>query len=66
MNIPIGPGNTTGRRLYRRFEYTGPWKLVTTLTNNSETTYLDKKPNARWAPMRRPSTRPASPCSRSR
>jgi hypothetical protein len=46
VNIPIGSGNTTGRRLYRRFEYTGPWKLVASLTNNTETTYLDKKSNA--------------------
>ena len=46
VNLPIGPGNTTGRRLYRRFNYAGPWQLVATLTNNTETTYLDKKPNA--------------------
>ena len=46
LQIPIGPGNTTARRLYRRFEQQGPFKLVTTLTNNSETTYLDTKANA--------------------
>jgi hypothetical protein len=44
--IPIGPGNTTARRLYRRFEQQTPFKLVATLSNNSETTYLDTKPNS--------------------
>jgi len=39
--IPLGPGGTTGRRIYRRFNGAGTFKLVTELANNSSTTFND-------------------------
>jgi len=44
--IAIGPAGTTGRRLYRRFNSSGTWKRVTSITNNTATTYLDTTPNS--------------------
>jgi len=45
-NIPIGPASVTARNLYRRFNGAGPFKLVTTINNNSGTTYTDTTPNS--------------------
>jgi len=45
-NIPIGPAGVTARKLYRRFNGAGPFKLVTTLANNTATTYADAVANA--------------------
>jgi hypothetical protein len=44
--IALGPAGTTGRRLYRRFNASGTWKRVTSITNNTATTYLDTTPNS--------------------
>lgn len=44
--IPIGPGGTTSRKLYRRFNGSGSFKLVTTIANNTATTYTDSTNNA--------------------
>lgn len=44
--IPLGPTGTTGRNLYRRFNGSGPFKLVTTIANNTSTTYNDAVANA--------------------
>ena len=44
--IPLGPAGTTGRKLYRRFNGAGLFKLVTTLANNAATTYTDAVPNS--------------------
>jgi len=46
IGIPTGPAGTTGRRLYRRFNGAGTFKQVTSITNNTETTFLDARPNA--------------------
>ena len=43
-DIPIGPAGTTGRRLYRRFST--DFNLVTTISDNTTTTYVDTKSNA--------------------
>ena len=43
--IPIGPANVTGRRLYRS-SGGAPYKLLTTIANNTATTYSDTIPNA--------------------
>ena len=45
-NIPIGPASVTARKLYRRFNGAGTFKLVTTLANNSTTTFNDSVANA--------------------
>jgi hypothetical protein len=45
-NIPIGPASVTARKLYRRFNGAGTFKLVTTLANNSTTTFNDAVANA--------------------
>lgn len=45
-NIPLGPTGTTSRKIYRRFNGTGNFKLVTTLANNTATTYSDTVTNA--------------------
>lgn len=45
INIPIGPAGTTDRRIYRAFNASGHWNLVTTIGNNTATTYLDTKSN---------------------
>jgi hypothetical protein len=44
--IPIGPASVTARKLYRRFNGAGTFKLVTTLANNSTTTFNDSVANA--------------------
>jgi hypothetical protein len=44
--IPRGPESVTARKLYRRFNGTGPFKLVKTITNNSSTTNTDSVRNA--------------------
>ena len=46
VDIPTGPAGTTGRRLYRRFQTVGAWKLVTAISGTTETTYLDSRPNS--------------------
>ncbi|RPH52611.1 MAG: hypothetical protein EHM91_00090 [Planctomycetota bacterium] len=43
--IPLGPAGTTGRKLYRRFYSEAP-RLVTTIANNTSTTFTDTVPNA--------------------
>jgi hypothetical protein len=44
--IPLGPPGTTGRNLYRRFNGSGAFRLVTTLANNTATTFTDSVVNA--------------------
>ena len=44
--LPIGGAMVTSRKLYRRFNGAGTFKLVTTIANNTATTYLDTVPNA--------------------
>lgn len=44
--IPTGGGAVTGRKLYRRFNATGTYKLVTTIADNTTTTYTDTTANA--------------------
>lgn len=44
--IPTGGAGTISRKLYRRFNGTGSYKLVTTIANNSTTTFSDTVPNA--------------------
>jgi hypothetical protein len=44
--IPTGDTNVTSRKLYRRFNGTGTFKLVTTIANNTATTYTDTSTNA--------------------
>lgn len=39
-SIPIGGAGTIARKIYRR-NNGGPWLLVTTISNNSDTTYTD-------------------------
>ncbi len=48
--IPIGPPLVTTRKLYRRFNGTGAYKLVAILANNTATTYTDTNPNASLGP----------------
>jgi len=43
--IPIGPAVVTGRKLYRSPGGPG-WKLITTIANNTQTTYTDTTPTA--------------------
>jgi len=43
-NLPIGPPIVTARRLYRGDG--GPYKLVTTIANNTQTTYADTASSA--------------------
>lgn len=45
-NIAIGPAGTTSRRLYRQFNGAGTFKRVTSLSNNTETTYTDTRANS--------------------
>jgi hypothetical protein len=44
--IPLGAAAVTSRKLYRRFNGTGTFKLVETLGDNVTTTYADTKANA--------------------
>lgn len=42
--IPVGPTGTTARKVYRSAAgdaVTGPWKLLTTIANNTATTFTD-------------------------
>jgi len=45
-NIPLGPPGVTARKLYRRFNGAGTFKLVTTIANNTGTTFTDAVANA--------------------
>jgi hypothetical protein len=45
-NIPIGPSNVTGRKLYRTAAGSATLKLLTTISDNTTTTYPDTKPDA--------------------
>jgi hypothetical protein len=45
-SIPLGPPGVTARKLYRRFNGAGTFKLVTTLANNTATTFTDSVPNS--------------------
>jgi hypothetical protein len=49
-NIPLGPSGTTGRKLYRRINLAGAFYLVTTLADNTTTTYTDAVPNGSLGP----------------
>lgn len=44
--IPTGAANVTARKVYRRFNSAGTFKLVTTIANNSGTTYTDTTANS--------------------
>jgi hypothetical protein len=44
--IPIGPAGVTARRLYRRFNGAGAFYLVTTIANNTGTTFTDTIANS--------------------
>jgi hypothetical protein len=44
--IPTGSAAVTSRKLYRRFNGSGTFKLVTTIANNTATTYTDTVANA--------------------
>jgi hypothetical protein len=44
--LPIGPAIVIGRRIYRRFNGSGPYKLVSTQTDNTNTYFGDGVPNA--------------------
>jgi hypothetical protein len=46
VGITTGPSGTTSRKLYRRFNSTGTFKLVTTIANNSSTSVSDTVANA--------------------
>jgi hypothetical protein len=43
--ILTGPANVTARRLYR-YSGAGPYKLLTTIANNTATTYTDTQPSS--------------------
>jgi hypothetical protein len=45
-DLPRGDANVASRNLYRRFNGSGPFKLVATIANNTATTYTDTLPNA--------------------
>jgi len=45
-NIPLGPAGVTQRKLYRRFNGAGTFKLVTTIANNTGTTFNDTIANS--------------------
>ena len=49
-NIPLGPPGTTARKLYRRINLAGSFYLVTTLANNTATTYTDAVENGALGP----------------
>ncbi len=44
--IPLGAAHVTSRKLYRRFNGTGTYKLVATIADNTTTTYSDTVTNA--------------------
>jgi hypothetical protein len=43
--IPIGPLGVTARKIYRKFNFSNTAQLVTTLANNTATTFTDQVPN---------------------
>jgi hypothetical protein len=45
-NIPVGSAEVTSRKLYRRFNGSGTFKLVTTLADNTTRSYTDTTLNA--------------------
>jgi len=46
-DIPVSDNaNVTSRRIYRRFNATGDYKLLTTISDNTTTTYTDNTANA--------------------
>jgi len=45
-SIPIGPAGVTARNLYRRFNGAGSFRLVTTIANNTGTTFTDAVANS--------------------
>jgi len=49
-NIPTGPANVTARRLYRQFNGVGGTLRVTTIANNTQTTYTDTTANSALGP----------------
>ena len=54
-DIPLGPPGTTGRKLYRNtVGAQTTWKLLTTIANNSATTYTDTTPDATVAAAAEP------------
>ena len=67
-NIPIGPANVTGRRIYRTRAQGGAnppsdYYLVTTLADNTTTTYLDTKADGALG-VQRPATNTTTISSR--
>lgn len=44
-NIPVGPSGTTGRKVYATAPGGSQLKLLTTIANNSATTYSDSNPS---------------------
>ena len=44
--IPLGNAPVTSRKLYRRFNATGTYKLLATIADNTTTTYTDTTANA--------------------
>ena len=44
--IPTGPAVVTSRKIYRRFNGSGTFKLLTTIANNTTTTYSDTTANS--------------------
>lgn len=57
-NIPTGGAGVTARRVYRRSAGAG-LRLLTTIANNSTTTYTDTAPNASLGAAAMPGTAPA-------
>jgi len=45
-SIPLGPPGTTARKVYRRFNGAGTFKLVTTIANNTGSTFNDSVANS--------------------
>jgi hypothetical protein len=45
-NIPIGPSGTTGRKVYRTVANGSTYKLLTTIANNTTTTFTDTTADA--------------------
>jgi hypothetical protein len=45
-NIPLGPSGTTNRKIYRQSSETSGYRLITTLSDNTTTTYTDTTADA--------------------